>query len=533
MKKDKKKKKGENEEEIEIPISKDIDNNLDKIKEILSDCDDVVYREFNVGKKQSYRFAIIYVDGLTDKKLVSEYVLESLMHEGRDEVPNPRIVGTNLYKLAKEGNIGITEIEDLKCLKKAVDGVLIGETIVLVDGFEEILLISSRGWPLRGIAEPVTESVPRGPRDGFNETGKVNTSLIRRRIRDPKLKLKYKQIGTKSKTDVAVMYLDGVVNEELLKEVNKRLDEIDIDAVLESSFVEQLIEDNWMSPFPQIQNTERPDKVAASIYEGRVAIVVDNTPFVLILPATWNVLLQSAEDYYGRWVSAFIVRVIRYIAVPLSLLLPALYIAITSYHPGVLPTKLVLYLAATRINVPFPAFIEAFIMELTLEILRESGTRISGPIGTTIGIVGGLVIGQAAVEAGIVSPFMIIIVALTTIASFALPDLGVASGLRLWRFIMMTLATILGLYGIVLGLVVLLAHLSSLKSFGIPYMEPYSNIINSFSDFKDSIIRVPQKFMKSRPKFSSIKNRVRMGNTIEINNTKNEGVGGKKDDRRQ
>lgn len=527
MKKNNKEKKGESKEEIKIPISKNLDQNLDKIKEILTDCDDVIFREFNVGKKQNYRFAIIYVDGLADKELVSEYVLESLMHEARDEIPNPRIVGTNLYQLSKEGNIPITEVQDLKCLQKAIDSVLIGETVVLLDGFEEILLISSRGWPIRGISEPVTESVTRGPRDGFTETGKVNTSLIRRRIRDPKLKLKYKQVGVKSKTDIAIMYLEDVVDKEILKEVNKRLDDINIDAVLESSFVEQLIEDNWLSPFPQIQDTERPDTVAAALYEGRVAIVIDNTPFVLMMPATWNILLQAAEDYYGRWAAAFIVRLTRYVAVPLSLLLPALYIALTSYHPGMLPTELTLYLAATRIDVPFPAFVEAFIMEGTLEILREAGTRISGPIGTTIGIVGGLVIGQAAVEAGIVSPFMIIIVALTTIASFSLPNFSIAAGIRLWRFILMALSAVLGLYGIVVGLIVLLAHLVSLKSFGIPYMEPYSNMINDFKDLKDSIIRVPHKFMKLRPKFLRIENRVRMDNSQQINTIS---AGGEDDD---
>ncbi|MBS4537022.1 spore germination protein [Clostridium sp. D2Q-11] len=503
------------------------------MKEILTDCDDVIYREFNVGKRQNYRFAIVYVDGLVDKKLVSEYVLESLMQVARDEIPNPRMVGNNLYDLSKEGNIPITEVKDLKCLKKAIDSVLIGETIVLLDGFKEVLFISSRGWPVRGISEPVTESVTRGPRDGFTETGKVNTTLIRRRIRDPQLKLKYKQIGVKSKTDVAIMYLDDVVDKNILEEVNKRLDDIKVDAILESSFIEQLIEDNWLSPFPQIQDTERPDSVAAALYEGRVALVIDNTPFVLLLPATWNTLLQAAEDYYGRWSAAFIVRMIRYVAVPLSLVLPALYIAITSYHPGMLPTQLALYLAATRIDVPFPAFIEAFIMEGTLEILQEAGTRISGPIGTTIGIVGGLVIGQAAVEAGIVSPFMIIIVALTTIASFSLPSFGIAAGIRLWRFILMVLGAVLGFYGIVLGLMVLLTHLVSLKSFGIPYMEPYSNIINDFYDLKDSIIRVPHKFMKLRPKYLRIKNRVRMDNSQKVNDVSSESEGENKDDRKQ
>lgn len=529
----KKDKKNENTKHIEIPISKDLETNIKKIKEILIDCDDIIIREFTVGKKQNYKFALVYVDGLIDKQLINEYVMEALMYEARDEIPNPRTVGNNLYKLSKEGGIPLTEVKDLYCLKTAIDSVLAGETILLFDGFSEILLTSSRGWPMRSIAEPTTESVNRGPRDGFTETGKINTSLVRRRIRDTKLKLKYQQIGRRSKTDIALMYIDDIVDKEVLKLVKQRIEGIDVDAILESAFIEQLIEDDWISPFPQIQDTERPDAVAAALYEGRVALIIDNTPFALIIPATFNSLLQSSEDYYKRWPGAFIVRMIRYIAIPLSLLLPALYIAITSYHPGMLPTKLALYLAATRIDVPFPAFIEAFIMEGTLEILREAGTRISGPIGTTIGIVGGLVIGQAAVEAGIVSPFMIIIVALTTISSFTLPNFSIASGIRICRFALMILSAILGLYGIGIGLIILLAHLVSLKSFGIPYMEPYSNIINDFSDLKDSVVRLPHKFMKLRPKYLNLGDKVRMNNSKEINSLVDESEGENKDDRGQ
>jgi spore germination protein len=526
-----KKRNKEVKDKIKIPISKDLDVNLKKIKEILADCDDVIIREFNVGKKQNYRFAIIYIDGLIDKQLINEYVLEALMHDARDEIPSPRTVSADLYELSKKGGIPLGEVKDIYCLETAIDSVLAGETILLFDGFSEILLTSSRGWPIRGIAEPTTESVNRGPRDGFTETGKVNTSLIRRRIRDPKLKLKYQKIGRRSKTDIALMYIEDIVDKEVLKELNRRLNGIDVDAILESSYIEQLIEDDWLSPFPQIQDTERPDAVAAALYEGRIAVVVDNSPAALLIPATFNILLHSSEDYYGRWSKANLVRIVRYISLPISLILPAIYIAITSYHPGILPTELALYLAATRIDVPFPAFIEAFIMEGTLEILREAGTRISGPIGTTIGIVGGLVIGQAAVEAGIVSPFMIIIVALTTIASFSLPSFSFTSGIRLWRFIFMVLATVLGLYGISIGFMVLLAHLVGLKSFGIPYMDPYSNMINNFSDLKDSIIRLPYKFMKLRPKFLNTGDKVRMNNSKYINSLINESEGEDKNDR--
>ena len=495
---------------VDIKMSEDIDENITKLKEILKDCDDIIYRDFLVGEKQDYKVAIIYVDGLTDKELISNFAMESLMHEARELKPNPRGIKKSLFELINKGNIAVTEVKELKSLEEVVDTLLIGETVLLLDGYDKALLLSSRGWPIRGLQEPQTETVVRGPRDGFVETGKVNTTLIRRRIRDPKLKLKYMQIGERSKTDIAIMYIEDIVGEKILKEVKRRLENITIDAILESSIIEQFIEDDWLSPFPQAESTERPDSVASALYEGRVAIVVDNTPFVLLVPATINTLLQSSEDYYQRWIVGSFMRIVRYVSLPLSLLLPSLYIAMTSYHPGMLPTKLALYIGATRQGVPFPAFIEAFIMEATLEILREAGTRLSGPIGTTIGIVGGLVIGQAAVEAGIVSPLMVIIVALTTVSAFAIPSYSLSSGFRIVRFLLMVTSAVLGLYGIVLGLLILLTHLANLRSFGVPYLSPYGTLGEDNTDLKDSMIRLPFLSMKRRPRFTKKNNKNRM-----------------------
>ncbi|WP_066506348.1 spore germination protein [Abyssisolibacter fermentans] len=500
----------QNKKEIKIPIEADIEKNLSNIKEILKDCDDVIYREFKIGQEQNHKLSVIFTDGLANKDQVSNFVLESLMQQARLTKPNVDDNKFDLYDLAVKGNIAMTEINEIEDLQEAIDNILIGETVLLLDGYKKAVVIGTRGWPIRGISEPETETVIRGPRDGFVETGKVNTSLIRRRIRDPKLKLKYIQIGKRSKTDIAIMYIEDICNNELLKEVNDRLKSIDIDAIIDSSYIEQLIQDDWISPFPQIENTERPDAVSAALYEGRVAIVVDNTPFALLVPATLDIMLQSSEDYYDRWTVASFIRLIRYIALVLTLILPALYIAITSYHPGMLPTGLALYVAATRMGVPFPAFIEAFMMEITLELLRESGTRIAGPIGTTIGIVGGLVIGQASVEAGIVSPLMVIIVALTTISSFVLPNYSFSSAIRLARFFMMIVAAALGLYGIMLALIILGTHLADLKSFGTPYLSPYSSILDYRQDIEDSYVKYPLKLMKKRPVFLEVKNKVRM-----------------------
>ena len=487
-----------------------MDLSIEKLKEILKDCDDVVYRDFKVGVKQNFSLCIVYVDGLINKESVSDFVLESLMEGARGLEPTPKGIKDNLVELITKGNISITEIKEVSTIEETIDAILSGETALFIDKYDKVIILSSRGWPTRSINESQSETVVRGPRDAFTETLKVNITLIRRRIKDPNLKVKMLKIGRRSKTDVAVMYIEDIANDGILGEVFTRLEKVDVDAIVESAILEEYIQDDYYSPFPQIENTERPDSVAASLCEGRIAIVVDNTPSVLVVPATIGTIMQSSEDYYTRWVVAGITRIIRYIAAVVAVLAPGLYIAVTSFHPGLLPTRLAFYVAGTRVNVPFPAVIEAFLMEITIEFLREAGTRISGPIGTTVGIVGGLIIGQAAVEAGIVSPLMIIIVAITTIASFTLPSYEFAAALRFYRFFIMVLASILGLYGIMLGIILMLTHLADLNSFGIPFSSPFSGLGLSTGDLKDVLARLPMNRMRYRPTFTYPKDKKRI-----------------------
>lgn len=494
----------------EILVSKNLEENIDTIKDILKDCDDIVYRDFKAGIEQKLSLAIVYTDGLIDKDLISSFALEPLMIYAREVEPNPKSFKNDLFELITKGNIAVSEIKEVETINEAVEAILIGETALLIDKYDKIVILASRGWPTRSINEPQTETVVRGPRDGFTETLKFNTTLIRRRIRDPKLKLKNFQVGRRSKTDVALMYIEDIANEKILNEVKERIQKVDVDSITDSSILEYFIEDNYLSPFPQIENTERPDSVAASLYEGRIAIVVDNSPFVLVVPATMGSLLQSSEDYYSRWPIASIARLVRYVSALIAVLAPSLYVAITSFNPGLLPTQLAYYVAASRANVPFPAIVEAFLMEITIELLREAGTRISGPIGTTIGIVGGLIIGQAAVNAGIVSPLMIIIVAVTTIASFGLPSYEFASGLRFYRFLIMIFSAIVGLYGVVLGLILMLTQLAKLTSFGVPFTAPYSGLGIKEGELKDVVIRVPIQWMRRRPAFTMPKDKKRM-----------------------
>ena len=495
--------------------SRNLDENTRRLKERLKDCDDIVYKEFRVGEKQNLRFLLVYVDGMSSRDLLNVAVLNSLMVHAREVPPEATEPGDELFKLVRYGGLPASELADKDNLEDAVLAILIGDAVLFIDSTEKCIIIGAKGWPMRGVSEPNTEALIRGPRDGFTETFRINTALVRRRIRDSRLKLKQLRVGKRSFTDIGIMYIEDIAEPELLEEVFRRINTIDIDAIIESGYIEQLIEDNYLSPFPQISVTERPDEVAASLYEGRVAILVDNSPFALIVPTTLNSLFQSPEDYYDRWYVASILRFIRYMASILSLVLPASYIAVTSFHPGILPAKLVISMAAARQGIPFPVLIEAFIMEVTFELLREAGLRLPVPIGSAIGIVGGIVIGTAAVDAGIVSPIMVIIVAITAISSFSIPNYSLSVGFRMLRFSLMFLAGILGLYGIMLGVLLIVSHLVKLKSFGIPYMSPYVSFVGS--DYKDTVVRVPIFLMGKRPA-QIARNRIRLKNNRNLIN---------------
>ncbi|WP_138205939.1 spore germination protein [Haloimpatiens lingqiaonensis] len=483
-------------EEIKDKISTNSKDNIAYIKELLKDNSDIVYREFLICK--NLKGALVYVDGMADKLLLNDYVLESLMLE-ENEIVNAQEI--------KDKILSVSDLREVDKLSKGIDAFLSGDTILFIDSLDKAYVLATRFWPARGVAEPSGETVVRGSREGFTETIRFNTALVRRRIRDTRFKIKAVTLGVRSKTDTAIMYIDDIVRDGLVEEVENRISKINIDAVLDSGYVEQLIEDNKKSIFPQIQSTERPDVVAAALYEGRVAIMVDNSPFALIVPTTLPNLFQSPDDYYQRWISSTLVRIIRIMGIVLSIIMPALYVAVTSFHTDIIPTKLAYSIAATREGVPFPAFIEAIIMEISLAFLMESIVRLPKPIGATIGIVGGLIIGQAAVSAGIVSPIMIIIVAVTAITSFMTPNYEVSSAFRIVRFLLIIAAAIIGLYGIVLGLVILLVHLVKLKSFGIAYLSPAVNF--NTRDFKDFILKFPIDKMKKRPRYMRTKDKIR------------------------
>ena len=493
------------------PLSILIDENIAMIKKAMMGSNDTVFREFKVGGLDGKKLFLFYIDGMADKMLLNEFVIEPIMLVAREVRPDFKDIKDVLDEAIKQSSLSVTDYKEVQDVEDAIIAALSGETVLLIEGYSEALIIATRSWPTRGIGEPSSETVIRGSRDGFNETLRMNTALVRRRIRDPRFKVKQIQVGLRSKTDIALLYIEDIVDKKMLDELLSKLDQINIDAIIDSGYIEQLIEDRKFSLFPQVQVTERPDVVAASVYEGRIGIIVDNSPSVLIIPVTMSSMLQSAEDYYTKPTTATFVRFIRTFAALLSVFAPALYIAITSFHPAIIPSQLLLSIAASREGVPFPAFIEAIIMEITLELLREAGVRLPRPIGSTIGIVGGVIIGQAAVAAGIVSPIMVIIVAVTAISSFAIPSYEVSASLRIARFLLMILAAIYGLYGIVIGWIGILIHLVNIESFGVPFLSPVAPL--ETNDLKDGFfVKLPLSFMKKRPKTYNPNDLIRQGN---------------------
>lgn len=471
-----------------------LDDNINYFNNEFVDCQDIVKRTIPFCDSS---FFIIYIDMLTDRETIELQLLTRLMHTNRtkcnfDEFKNDIMTTAD-----------IKELDDLEQLKTEI---MSGNTVLILENYAKAVVVSTKSFPSRGIQATEIETVVYGAKDAFSESMRQNTALVRRRLRDSNLKVKQMVLGKRSKTDVALMYLDDVVRKDVLHELETRLSRIDTDGILDVGYIQQFVEDSWLSVFPQAQMTERPDKASASILEGRIVVIVDNSPFVLLLPNTLPAFMQSSEDYYERWQIMSFVRVIRYIAAIITLMLPGFYVALTIHHTDLLPKELMLKLTSDRLAVPFDTLFEIIIMELLFELLREAGIRLPNPIGSTIGIVGGIIIGQAAVEAGLIAPIVIIIVALTGITSFAIPSVNFVSALRLLKYFVLIMSGMFGLFGMWIAMLVILIHLSSLESFKIPYLYPFvSGNVNHYSDYKDTVFRFPTFTMKSRPIFSKNK----------------------------
>lgn len=477
--------------EQKTKITKNLSENIVQLEQYLHDCADIKKKEIQIGKYHDVKGYLLFIE-VTVGSSFSELgrTLKSLMDKEKEEV----------IRLLEENALGIADATFFETIEEAVNGLFTGDPVLFVEGCEKAVKIPDKGYPAMGVGEADSEKVIRGSNEGFSDAVKQNAALIRKRIRSPYVKVKECNAGVRSHTKVYLMYMEGIVYPNLIEEVEKRLDSFVIDGVLDSGVIEQLTEEKWYSPFPQFQTTERPDRAAMAILEGRVIVMSDNSPVALILPTDYNSFIKTSDDYYNRWEIASFGRILRYLASFFAMTLPGLYLAVVNFHTQILPTTLLLSFAEARIGVPFPAVVEVLIMEISFELLREAGVRLPGAMGNTIGIVGGLIIGQAAVEANLVSPIVVIVVSFTALCSFAIPNEEFATAFRILKFGFILLCAWLGYFGLLFGLMGVLIHLAHLKSFGIPYLMPFVGAdLNDYEDERDFLWRYPLRKLRKRP----------------------------------
>jgi len=432
---------------------------------------DIILREFYIALHPPLKAFVLFIDGLAEKEIINNSILKPLMVLLDEEA---KIEGSEIAEYIKEHLLPGHDVQVLEKYQQILDWVNYGGTAIFIEGCAQCLVVETKGWDKRAVGKPEVEQVIMGPHEAFNETLRSNTGLIRKALRNENLITEMVKVGSRNKIDVAIMYLEDLTNPQLIAEVKRRITSIKTDYVGVSGVLEQFIEDEPFRLSPQILTTERPDRVVSFLVEGHVTVIVDGGPQALIVPATLFSLLHSSEDYYLRMPYGNFLRILRVFALFIAILTPSIYVSIVTFHQEMIPTELLLAIAASRATVPFPTIFEVFAMEFAFELIREAGVRVPGVIGNTIGIVGALILGQAAVQAGIVSPILIIIIAITGLASFAIPNYSISFAFRGRRFIFTILAAFFGFFGISGGLFLFLLSLVNMKSFGVPFLAPIS-----------------------------------------------------------
>lgn len=489
---------------MKTPVYRKLRENEEWFRERCERCADIKLRPMVLGEGRVKCLAV-YLEVTVSNLMLEESVLGRMMMQLR-EMP-----GEELKECLEKDELGISDAFPLDTLEDGMRAMLAGNLILLLDGYEKILKIGSKGYPGRSVSNTDSEKVLRGSNEGFSESVKVNAALIRKRIRSTGMKAEELFIGERSDTVVNILYMEELVYPQVLEQLKQRLDEFEIDGVLDSGVLEQLAEKEWISPFPQFQTTQRPDLAALEILNGRIAVLSDNSPVALLLPTTLNNFMSVSEDRYNRFEIASFQRLVRYGAMMLAMMLSGVYLAVIGFHTSVLPTNLLLSFAEARRGVPFPSLLEILFMELAFELIREAGLRMPGPLSGTIGIVGGLIIGDAAVSANLVSPMAVVVVALSALSSFAIPNEEFASAFRVIKYGYILLGGTLGMFGIVIGCYLFLGHLSGLTSFQIPYLIPFTGKgVPGYRDERDSLVRAPFRMMTRRPIFTRRDQRIRL-----------------------
>ncbi len=490
------------------PLEADIETNQTKLETLLERCSDAVFRKFVIGEQPPIRCLLLYFDGLVQRKMLDDNIIKSLLLDVQmTNNPKDELEQGDVLTAVEQHIINVAELDRISTIQEVIYHISSGDTVLLIDGCSQALVAGTRGWDSRNVNTPENELVIYGPKEGFIENLRSNTALIRRRLKSSNFKIENLVIGRITQTDVVLCYIDNIAPPQLVDEVRKRLQQIDIDAVLDSNYIQELIMDNKSTIFSQTEQTEKPDRATAHLLEGKICILVDGSPMALVLPVTFPRYWISPEDYYIHYIPASLFRIGRFLAFLVALTLPSIYVAVISYHQEMVPTALYLTIAASRQGVPFPSFVEAFLLEMTFEMLREAGLRLPRAVGPAVSIVGALIIGDAAVRAGLVSTPMVVIIAFTGIASFVAPSYNAGIIVRTVRFVFLAAAALLGFLGIMIVFIIMLIRMASLSSFGMPYLAPMAPL--NMQEVTDVILRRPWFKMRKRPYQDGMKNQVR------------------------
>ncbi|GAK00396.1 spore germination protein [Geomicrobium sp. JCM 19055] len=464
--------------------------NVKTIQSIIGQSEDVTVRHFSLGKEPKIGATILYLDGLADLSIINSLLAQTVLFPEGKQHTLPDLIKF----FEKSGDVTVhTSIDE------AVKALLNGLSLIFIEEQDCILAVEMLFTQERQVDIPTTENVIRGPKEAFVENLYVNMSLVRRRIKDPHLRFDSWTFGERSQTKVMVTYISDVINPIILTELESRLQRINTDAIQSSGDLEELIEDEFFTPFPTVYSSERPDVITSHLLEGKIALLIDGSPFPLVVPAPFVEFIHSAEDYTQRADIGTLIRLLRFACIFVALFTPSIYVAVTTFHQELIPFNLMVSLAAQSEGTPFPTVVEVLIMELLFEIIREASIRMPLPVGQALAIVGALVIGTAVVEAGIISSTVVIVVALTAISSFVFPTYSIGVPFRICRFIVLLFASVYGLFGIFLFGMILLLHLSNLKSYGVPYLEGMSPFIRR--EQGDAIFRLPKWLLNTRPRF--------------------------------
>lgn len=459
-------------------------NNMNELKIKLTNCPDVIWKNVHLDNDREGCF--IYIEGLVDVNLIQRDFISHIISMKYEELSDHK----------KIENIPASSIFFTYDFNELLQNIMSGITVFIADGIDYAICCKSRKFEKRDISEPQTEKNVKGPHEGFIEDLNINISMLRKRIRNNNLKFRTIKLGSTTNQTAVIAYIEGIANPQMVDTLYDKISTIDYDGILATGYIQQMIADFKKSPFPQYQATERPDRAIAALLEGRLVILLDITAVALILPVSFFSFLKAFDDYSTNWIFGTFLGLLRFLALIIAIFLPALYIAIISYHYYMIPLNLLVPLAESRSRVFLPPILEALVMEITIEFLREAAIRLPTYVGNSIGIVGGIVIGQAAVQAGVVSDLVIIIVAVTAIASFVQPTYDMSLAIRFIRFIVMILSAIFGIVGVVICGTFILAHLVVLESLGQPYFQPIMPL--KIKDLKDTIVRFPFNWLKRR-----------------------------------